>query len=807
MPQDTEKWDLLQRLFHLAEATPEPERERVLEQHCSDPELRHRVLAMLQYAYAEERNATGRDAVAPPGRMGPYSLLRLIGTGGMGAVWLAERILGSSPQRVALKLIAPHAAGSAFIERFHREQHILASLDHPHITRLLDAGMDANGQPYLVMEYVEGVHLDQFCNAEKLDVRSRLALFLQVCDAIGYAHRNLTVHLDLKPSNVLVNGDGNVKLLDFGTSKLIEPDAHLTTTLLATPTYASPEQLRNESITTACDIYALGVILFELLAGRGPVDKASPVTLFERALNEVEPDRLPDAATAAAAEACGLALPRLRQTLGGDLATIVAKCLRPRPRDRYPTVDALIGDLTRYLDGRAVLARPQTVRYRIGKFVRRHRAGVAAGTLATIALLATLAFAGWRQHQAVVEGRRAMRMQTFMYGMFKLANIYSAGNKTMTVPQFLALGAQKLPEYIQDPADLRRAQLAIAESLRENQDLKDAEPLFKQVLASAQAAGDVNAEVEAGAFVGDMAYRKGDKKSGDALTAESLRLSSMPGVTPRARVWSELIYGMQRDDAGFFTDENLRLLKAAAQESRQPAVGEHDATLALYTLGEDYLMRGMLDEAEQAFRKTLLSPAAAPGTCGRAGVEGSLGNVLVKRADHAASIPLLTQAYDGYTRCSGANSIGALTWQGILAEQLTQVGRAPEALAMMQSAMPVWRKYMAPGSDHLFNPLFQLAHAEVATGHFTDAERNARELLQTQEGRTSPWSYRLAYPEWMLAEALAGQGRWVEARPHAERADAILAHDPAPTPERTNAASRVHQLRLEIDAHVQAPVH
>ena len=233
----------------------------------------------------------------------------------------------------------------SFVERFHREQHILASLDHKNITRMLDAGMSDDGQPYLVMEYVHGVHLDQYCDTQKLGIRERIELFLQVCDAVAYAHRNLIVHLDLKPSNVLVNEEGTVKLLDFGTSKLIQTDSLLTTTVLATPAYASPEQLRNEPVTTACDIYSLGAILFDLLAGRRATEKASAAAMFERAMTEAEPERLPDAVTAKAAETRGVSEGRLRQLLTGDLATITAKCLRPRPKDRYPSVDTLAEDL------------------------------------------------------------------------------------------------------------------------------------------------------------------------------------------------------------------------------------------------------------------------------------------------------------------------------------------------------------------------------------------------------------------------------------------------------------------------------
>jgi len=254
MTQDSANWKLLQDLFHLAEATPEADRERVLTEKCPDEELRHRALSILKASSVEEAESA---SAAPPqlnGKIGPYSLIRLLGSGGIGSVYLVERMAGGALQRSALKVLAPHAAGPSFIERFHREQHILASLDHPNITRMLDAGLTETGQPYLVMEWVDGVHLDAYCDAHNLDVDQRLRLFLRVCDAVAYAHRNLVVHLDLKPSNILVTSDGTVKLLDFGTSKLIQPDTLFTTTVMATPAYASPEQLRNEPVTTACDV-------------------------------------------------------------------------------------------------------------------------------------------------------------------------------------------------------------------------------------------------------------------------------------------------------------------------------------------------------------------------------------------------------------------------------------------------------------------------------------------------------------------------------------------------------------------------
>src|SRR5580692_1168432 len=360
MTLESENWQLLQELFHLAEATPEADRERVLAEKCPDPRLCLRALDLVTAATIDPGE---EPAPAPPtltGKIGPYSLIRHLGAGGIGSVYLVERMVGGAIQRSALKVLAPHSAGSFFVERFHREQHILASLDHPNITRMLDGGLTDDGQPYLVMEYVDGVHLDVYCDEHKLSITERIEIFLHVCDAVAYAHRNLVVHLDLKPSNILVAKDGTVKLLDFGTSKLIQPDSQFTTTVMATPAYASPEQLRNEAVTTSCDIYALGGILFELLAGARPGSRASAAAMIERAILEQEPERLPGAVTPAAAEQRGMSESRLRQMLRGDLATIVQKCLRPRAKDRYPSIDPLVSDIQRYLSGRPVLARPQT---------------------------------------------------------------------------------------------------------------------------------------------------------------------------------------------------------------------------------------------------------------------------------------------------------------------------------------------------------------------------------------------------------------------------------------------------------------
>lgn len=796
--EDAGNWELLQELFHLAEVTPEADREKVLTERCPDPELRRRALRILNASSLEQPEKPAPKNSAVGSKIGPYSLIRHLGTGGIGAVYLVERIAGGVVQRSALKVLAPHSAGAGFVERFHREQHILASLDHPNITRLLDAGLSDSGQPYLVMEHVDGIHFDAYCDERKLSIPERLQLFLRVCDAVGYAHRNLVVHLDLKPSNILVTADGTVKLLDFGTSKLIEPDSRLTTTVMATPAYASPEQLRNEAVTTSCDIYSLGAILFELLAGTRPGNRSSVAAMIERAIKEQEPERLTSAVTSESAERRGLTENKLRQVLRGDLATIVEKCLRPRARDRYPSIDPLAQDIQRYLGGRPVLARPQTSLYRIGKFVRRNRGAVATAVLVVAALVATVAYAGWRQEQAVREGQRALRMQAFMYRLFKLANSNYTGKPAATVPEFLKLGVQLLPQYIKNPADLREAQLSLAESMFENGDMENAQKVLTQTIAGAKAANDIPAEAEAEAFSGNIAFQQGQIDNGNQLTAHALELSRKPGVPPSVKAWSAVFYAWNRDNNGYRSDENVRLLQYAAKICRDSKLSDRESADVFYMLGQDLELRGLLDEAETNFNAALAVYSKDPlALCDQSEVLGDLAYTTEMRGDPQAALPLYQRAYDGYKQCTGADSRGALTEQEYLTSSLMKLGRAKEALPMMEQAMPAWRKILGSTPD-LAEPLYFLSRAYVQTGHFEQAEQGAKEMMAVQEGKVAPTDRRFGATHMLWAEALAGQQKYAEALPHAEMADKLLANSVSPGAKLMSAEA--HQALEEIRA-------
>jgi eukaryotic-like serine/threonine-protein kinase len=801
MATESERWEQLQTLFHLVAETPEADREWVLAAACPDAELRRQAMEIFaagDVEYEEEAKP------APPiltGKIGPYALIRLLGSGGIGAVYLAERVVGGTTLRSAFKVLGPHAAGPSFVERFLREQKILASLDHPNITRMTDAGLTESGQPYLVMEYVEGEHLDVYCDARKLGVTERLQLFLHVCDAVAYAHRHLVVHLDLKPSNILVTADGTVKLLDFGTSKLVQQDSLLTSTVMATPAYASPEQLRNDQLTTASDVYSLGVILFELLAGRRPGGKASMAVMLERAILEQEPERLHRAVTAQAAELRGIPEIRLRQLLRGDLETITAKCMSPRPRNRYSSLDALAEDIQRFLNGWPVMARPQTTLYLVSKFVRRRRRGVMVMAIFLVLLVASLGYAEWRQEQAVLEGQRALRMQTFLYRLLYLANSNYTAKPTFTVPDFLELGVKLLPDYIKDPADLRKAQMSLAESMYENSDLEGAERVFTQVIANAKAAKDYDTEAESEATAGDTAYLLGKIGLGLQLTTHALELSRRPGISPSVRVWSKVYYATNRERLGFRTDENLEMLQSAAKEAQADRVmPSHELGDVLYALGWDLKMRERFAESETVYNQALqIYMQDSQAKCDQSAVYGELASVKDRSGNPQASLPLYSRAYEGIKACEGAESRGALEQQGRMAGALIKLGRAKEALPMIESSMPAWRK-IAGSSPDLAEPLNVLARAYLAMGKYPEAEKAATELFDVQNGRVSPTDKRIGAAQLLWARALAGERQYPEALSHAETAAKMLAN--GSTPDAKQMESEARQVLLDAQAHI-----
>ncbi len=469
MPESPKYGSRLDELFFRAAELSGEERRAFLDEECGgQPELRAELESLLSadedaLDFLEDPVAVSRipglDLSAEPERelagleLGPWRLCEEIGAGGMGKVYRAERSDSQFDKDVAIKLLRPGLDTDELLPRFRSERQVLAQLEHPNIARLLDGGVTESGQPYIVMEYVEGAPIHRHAETRHLSIDQRLDLFLDVCSAVSYAHQKLIVHRDLKPGNILVDEAGRVKLLDFGIAKVIEhqdPDELSTQTGLAmmTPTYASPEQIRGEPVSTATDVYSLGVVLYELLTGERPykIDGCSPAEV-ERILLEREPTR-PSLAVQDVSSSKSPRLPGDRgdwsRRLSGDLDNIVSMALRKEPERRYPTVEHLAADIRRHLDGYPVEARPSTARYRAGKFVSRNRvavlaAGALALTLSAAAVVSTMLFIRTQRAKDEAERQRATAQEVTRHlrGVLEGADPHKSRDKDLMVREML----------------------------------------------------------------------------------------------------------------------------------------------------------------------------------------------------------------------------------------------------------------------------------------------------------------------------------------------------------------------------------
>ncbi len=453
---DAERWRRLEVLFDQALACPDAERGGFLAEACAGDDELHRELAAmldssptagssLRRAVATEVRllATGAAATQVGRRIGRFRLLKLLGEGGMGAVYLAERDDAQFSHRVAIKILA-HAVGSPeAVARFRDERQILAALEHPHIVRLLDGGSTEDDLPYLVMEHIEGTTITRYAEQHRLSVRARIELVRQVCGALQYAHQNLVVHRDIKPSNILVDVTGAPKILDFGIAKLLAPVGRFereartrTGFAMFTPEYGSPEQARGDAVSTATDVYSVGAVLYELVTGE-PAHRTTGSALdILRVICEVDPPRPSSVAPAV-----------WRRELGGDLDNIILKALHKEPARRYASMEQLSDDLARWLDGLPVAARTATIGYRARKFVRRNKGVVVAATLVAATLVAATAVS---LRQAGRADEQAMRAEA------ERANAVDAARQA----QIEADRARKAEEQVKQQLDEIRAEQA-----------------------------------------------------------------------------------------------------------------------------------------------------------------------------------------------------------------------------------------------------------------------------------------------------------------------------------------------------------
>lgn len=520
-------------------------------------------------------------------RIGAYRLLRRLGAGGMAEVWLAQRDDGAFQRQVAIKLLFRHASqlggatGSpqrdSFAQRFARERDILASLHHPNIAGLHDAGVTPTGQPWLALEYVEGEPLTDWCNQRQLGIEARVRLFRQVLLAVQHAHANLVIHRDLKPANILVTAQGEVRLLDFGIAKLMEPEGGtLVDTELTrmagrplTVAYASPEQLLGQPLSTACDVYSLGVVLYEMLCGERPYElKVETAAQLEQAILDIEP-RAPSRRllTEATARARGTTPPVLRKQLGNDLDAITLRALGKRPSQRYGSVEALRADIDRWLAGEPVGARAPSAWYHLRKFVGRHAVGVSLGLAAVLSLIGAAGIAVWQGVQAREDSARAVAARDFMLNIFQRADQEKARGATVTARDLLETGRKDVMTRLVGQPRLQAELLqGIAKIQWQMGEYVSADTTYRDLVRVYLQLGNARAAVLAGADHAENALAMRDLPAAGELLAAAKRMSDRLGDTDiRARLAE--IEGSVAKDQG----DTLRARELLAQ-SRQAYV-------------------------------------------------------------------------------------------------------------------------------------------------------------------------------------------------------------------------------------------
>src|SRR5438552_4205249 len=505
-----ERWKQIESVFEQALEVPDEKRVEFLKNNCNgDDELCREVESLLSshaqagsfidkgsLFFSDEEVGENSEVLSPGELIGSYRILRGIGRGGMGAVYLAERADRQYEKQVAIKLIKRGMDTDSVLRHFRNERQILAGFDHPNIARLFDGGTTDNGLPYFVMEYVEGLPINEYCAAHKVSLVDRLKLFREVCRAVSYAHRHTVIHRDIKMSNILVTSEGTPKLLDFGIAKILTPGAGaealmtMTGVRPMTPEYASPEQVRGEAVTTASDVYSLGIILYELLVGRSPYRFTSRSALdVAREITDTEPPRPSTAVDRGKDLKFDPTGVRNSKALKGDLDTIVLMALRKEPERRYQSVEQLSDDIHRHLGNRPVLARKDTVRYRAAKFVQRNKVAVAAALLLLASLIAGLIATTWQAHRATVEKARAeKRFNDVRHLAHSVLFDYHDAVKNLP-------GATAVRERLVKDA------LAYLDSL--NSEAASDPALQRELAAAYERVGDVRGEVY-GASIGDM---------------------------------------------------------------------------------------------------------------------------------------------------------------------------------------------------------------------------------------------------------------------------------------------------------------
>lgn len=807
-------WASIDAVFSALLDLPPEHRAAALAEQCGDDHaLANAVRRLLD---AEQRSSAAFDSAAasvralaegavqrfpddeaiPPNlqQVGPYRLTDRLGTGGMSVVWKAERNDGEFQQTVAIKLMRRWIEGGETVQRFRAERRILAGLEHPNLARLLDGGVVGDGWPYFVMEYVDGVPITQYCDDRRLDLDQRLALFMQVLDVVQYAHRRLVVHRDIKPSNILVTADGRVKLLDFGIAKVLDQDAMSATESELTqvggrpmtPAYASPEQITGSPVTTASDVYALGVLLYQLLTGRSPyrVSPEQPLRLREAVLGQtpsnpsvrvLEAGDDGDAGTLARRR--GTTPGRLARRLRGDLDVICQVALRKEPERRYPIVEQLAADLERHRRRLPVLARAGNWRYLTGRFVRRNAWGLAAGVLIPLAVLIGIGVhvdrlgaerdrAEVAAVQAAREAAKARQVTDYLVSLFRAADPAQAAGRQVTAVELVERGIDETGRLAEDPAlqaEMFRVLGQVSQALGQYQ---SAAELLLRSLAILEVMPPPTTldRADVLADLGFIHFQMGRLEEAERFNRDALAVLPADDALRRAPVLTNL--GIVHIITSRYHDAEILLAEAiAAHESGAPGSAAHATTLN--ALGTLLSRQGRHDEAITMLETALelrrelfgeLHPATSVSL-------GNLGNALIDAGEAAAAEPYLLQALELDEQLLGYEHPSIAVLLNQLAGARRELGDAEGSLEHLHRALGILRQH--EGEDGA-SPAIAMVLSGLGSGHlrlgaYGEAAAYFTEAIAIEEQVLGPNSRELAVNSIQLGTARLGLGRLDEA--------------------------------------------
>ncbi len=736
--------------------------------------------------------AQGESLHERTGQMiGSYRVIRSLGAGGMGEVLLAERDDRQFRQQVAIKLVKRGTLSPTVQARLKVERQILASLDHPNIARLLDGGTDTDGTPYIVMEYIDGVPIDAYCDRHKLTIEARIGMFRTVCSAVHCAHQNLIVHRDLKPSNILVSPEGIPKLLDFGIAKIIDDRNFLHTMAVTqldvrvmTPEHASPEQVRGDLITTVSDVYCLGVLLFELLSGARPYAITSNrLSEIERAICDEEPrplhaslDKNDASATAQLCEKRSTSPAKLRRSLSGDLENIVMTALRKEPERRYASAEQFSADLDRYLSGMPVVATSDSWQYRGWKFVQRHRLGVAVGSLSIAAVIAFAVVTTLQSQVIAREQARAEYVSSFLIDMFEHADPSHSRGKDITVREMLDVGATSIEKRLAEQPETRaRLEATLGTVYTKLASYDEAEKLLRQSLAERLRMYGPNHVDTADAKyrLGDLLLHREDYSGAQPLLEDALgvyrRKSGTHGL-PLAACLRSLAIALKNQQqpalAEQYLRESLQILDAqtdrGAIEKQRIQAETSDTLNHLAQLSE---AQGNLAGAAELYRRAVTLTEAALGHDHPLTAINlhNLGMALQKQGLVDEAQPILRESLEVYRKVFGAEhpeTLTAMANYGMFLHRKGDIGAAEQAF---RDVLALDRKVRGEQHSFVGYDRVNLGLLLYDKGRYADAEAEFRAALKVYAVSLPANHPYKGSAERSLGIALIAQGRSREA--------------------------------------------